>query len=387
MRAPVALALALFIAACGGDSKKSPDASLADAPNQIDATPDGPSQICASVTPGTLDVIGTGSASSSWGAPVTGDVGDGQPLKYQIQVYSGVESSLMGTFDLSAGKQANYSSCAICVLAFEQDSMGQTSKVFFQVAGSITLTEDPFTAGHLVGSVTDLKLQEVTIDQSTFASTPVPNGACGNFGAFSVDHDAVPNAYTCTHSTWTDGATCDCGCGLQDPDCFSGSNTVAGCTGTQGCGPTSTCADRPANDTCAAATTLTLGTAVTGTTLGAPNDYNAGLEGATCTGYAQVGGDVVYQVTLAANTAYKVALTGLDAGFDGSVSLVGPGTAATVCGATITTCVAGADAGAEGADETFTYTPTAAGTYYVIVDSFYGPGREAGAFTLTVSAN
>jgi len=396
MRAFAVLTIALSLAACGGGSKKStPDAStthdsaMIDSPVQIDA----PANLCGTTTtatPGTLDILGANTGTAAWGGPITGMLGgSAQTFDYQIQFYSGIETSLMGTFDLSAGNQANFKTCAICVLAFssDRDADGNPTTAYFQKSGSITLTEDPFTNSHLIASISNLELQEVTIDWANdYTSTPVASGTCANLADQTIDHDKVPNAFTCTHDKYTDGTTCDCDCGLQDPDCFVGSNAIAGCTGAQLC-YNSTCQTAPANDTCAAATTLTLGTAVTGTTVGAPNDYNLGLEGATCDAAAQPGSDVVYKVTLAPNTAYTVALTGLDPTFDGSVALVGPGTAAAVCGATITTCVAGADAGFEGDSETFNYTtPATAGTYYVIVDSFYAPGREAGAFTLTVSA-
>jgi hypothetical protein len=131
--------------------------------------------------------------------------------------------------------------------------------------------------------------------------------------------------------------------------------------------------------------------AVSGTTIGAHDNYDAGLEGASCTNFAQPGGDVAYSVVLAASTGYTFTLAGLDATYDGSLSLVGPAADATACTANpITTCVAGADAGANGATETFSYTTPAAGagTYYVIVDSFApvtAPNSE-GAFTIGVTS-
>lgn len=389
MRAFAAVILALSLSACGGDSKKTPDASQADAPKTIDA------QNCDPGTVGTFDYVGPFEAmppSATWDASLTG-VGGGSALDYQIQIYGGVESSLSGTFDLSMGKQANFSSCAICVMAFSKDTdtNGNPARAFFQKSGSIMLSQDPLASSHLMGTISNLELQEVTIDwptathQGDYTSTPVANGACGSVASQQLDHDGVPNAYTCTHTGWLDGTSCDCNCGAEDPDCYSGSNAIPACTTGQIC-KASACVTGPTNDTCAAAgIPLTLGTAVTGTTAGAHNDYDMGLEGATCTGFAQPGSDVAYVVTLTAATQYTIALTNVDAAYDASVALVGPG-AATVCGATITTCVGGADAMFEGGDESFTYTPTTTGTYYVIVDSESPPGLEGGAFTLTVSA-
>jgi hypothetical protein len=49
------------------------------------------------------------------------------------------------------------------------------------------------------------------------------------------------------------------------------------------------------------------------------------------------------------------------------------------------TCLAGADAAGFGADESFQFTTVGAGTYYIIVDTFYSP-PGGGAFTLTVTS-
>jgi hypothetical protein len=352
---------------------------------QPDAAPDA--QMCTALTAGTFDVS-TYTADQFEAFNATGgDPGDGHELTLSLEVYGGIEDSLMGTFDLSQGNQANYATCAVCVRAYSVDDTGAVIKEFFQKSGSVTISADPLADGHLVASFSNVELQEVTVDRDggTFMSTPVPGGQCTTYGAsFSIDHDKVPNAWTCDHAAYVDGTACDCACGAADPDCGDSptrGQTVNGCTGTQVCGA-GTCLDVPANDLCAAATTLTLGTAVTGTTVGAYGDYSNGLEGQTCTGFHQAGGDVTYMVHLTAGTAYTVTLSGLDATFDASVSLLGPG-AATVCDPDpITTCVAGADAGTEGADETFTYTPATTGDYYVLVDSFYP--TESGAFTLKV---
>lgn len=388
MRSSVLLALAASLAACGGgSSKKTPDAGSqggSDAPA---------GSTCASTTAVTTGTVDFGSYNAqgqtvSWNAPVTGDpAGGSTTYQYQLQFYGGIESSLMGTFDLSAGNQANYKTCAACVLLFstDADANGNPTKAYFQKSGSITLTEDPLTNQHLVASISNLELQEVTIDWAgDFTSTPVATPTCATVANAMLDHDKVPNAFTCAHAKWEDGTTCDCMCGVQDPDCFNGSDAIAGCTN-QLCF-NAQCQTAPGNDTCGSAPALMLGMPVTGTTIGAHDDYDSGLEGSGCTGAMQPGSDVVYKVDLAANTAYQVALTMLDPAYDGSVSVIGPG-AATICDANpITTCVKGSDAMFEGGDEVFTFTPTTPGTYYVIVDSFYAPGAEAGAFTLAVTA-
>ena len=135
----------------------------------------------------------------------------------------------------------------------------------------------------------------------------------------------------------------------------------------------------PANDTCATATELVIGSALSGTTIGAKNDYNSGLE--LCTGFAQPGADVVYKVPLGMQS-YTVTLSDLSAMFDASISIVGVGPQ---CEPQPVTCRKGKDAGDFGASESFQYTPYTAGYYYIIVDSAYGGQFDGGAFTITVT--
>jgi hypothetical protein len=394
-----AFALSFVLAACGGnDNKKNPDAPM----NTIDAPmPDAP-RVCTAMTFGTSDVLGIRSSEDAWGGPITGDFGNGDTLVYEIQFWSGIETSLQGTFDLTQGNQSNYSSCAICVLAAELDSTGNPVKTFFQNGGSVTLSEDPFTNDHMMASFTGLTLEEVTIDQQTAASTPVAGGACVDLGSSNQDHDKVPNSYTCNHTTYGDGTNCDCMCG-NDTDCGAVTNApVNGCTTGQTCYGDA-CVTPPTNDTCPLATVaLTLGTGVAGTTVNAYNNYNEGLDTATCVTYQGqpepvAGPDVAYKVVLTAGTGYTFTLSGLAADYDAALALVGPdaGNAGAVCSASpITACVAGSDIGLEGANETFQYTVPAGmgGTYYVIVDSFYSKEDAAnmifgaGTFTITVTS-
>jgi hypothetical protein len=382
VRSAVILGLVMFsgCSGCNDDTTKTPDAFIIHDMG-IDARACG----TLSPSPGTLD-FGEFNPMGFilWQGELTGDLGDGLRLVYQYEFYDNVEPSLAGTFDLHAGNQSNYSTCAVCVRAFALDSNDEVVKQYFQSAGSITLTEDPFTNKHMIASITGLQLEEVTVAQQTFVSTPVPGGKCGNFAMFNVDHDRVPNAWTCAKPEYDNGMNCNCMCGLNDPDCSMAAAPVAGCSVAMPACFNDTCVTPPANDTCATAIPLTIGTAVMGSTAGAGRNYNQGLEGATCTDFQQPGPDVVYSVALTANQAITVTLSNLAADYDGSIALVGPG-AATICDANpITTCVAGKDAGFDGTNETFMYTATTAGTYFIIVDS-YSPA-VGGTFTLNVTS-
>lgn len=140
--------------------------------------------------------------------------------------------------------------------------------------------------------------------------------------------------------------------------------------------------DPPVNDTCQTATSLLLGTPVNGTTVNASPNYDSGLE--TCTGFPQAGPDVAYAITLAAGTSITVTLSAPAATFDPSISLLGPGSAAAVCDVVPVTCLAGADTGVDGDGESFAFTASVTGNYYIIVDSY--SGFAGGAFTLNVNS-
>jgi hypothetical protein len=384
----LALALGLALAACGGGDKKNPtpDASM----GQDSGTDTGSNASCTMLSQGMLDQAGYSPGVAVIYNGPGGDPGDGNQLTLQVEFWepgsgsgSGSASpALEGTFDLSGADYQNYANCPICVVAYSVDADGQLIKAFFQKSGTVTLTEDPTTNGHMNATFTNLELQEVTFDQDG-NSTPVADGQCTTYGAsLMLEHDKAPNAWTCAHDAYADGTNCDCVCGVEDLDCAQRTTVTNGCTADQVC-KADACVAAAANDMCSTAQTITVGgAAVIGTTIGSYNDYDAGLEGAGCTGYSQPGEDVAYKVDLTANQTITVNLTGLAADKDMSISLVGPGAAATVCTDNITTCVKGADAGLAGENETFTYTATTAGTYYIIVDAW--DLSQSGTFTLQV---
>jgi hypothetical protein len=377
-----------LIACGGGGGSKNPPTPDASSPS-IDAPSPDAARSCTGVTAGMLDFNGGNADVVSWLGPVTGDLGDGNRLVYKFEFYSGIESILSGTIDLHTGNQSNYKTCAVCVRAFALDAQDQVQKQFFQSGGSITLTEDPFTNQHVIASLSGLQLEEVTVDDNDYTSTPVANGACMSFGNYNVDHDRVPNAWTCQHSDYADGTNCNCMCGFSDPDCSTETNPVMGCTVAGQACVDAACVTPPMNDTCQTAQPITLPLAapINGTTAAAHKNYNAGLEGTTCTGVAQRGSDVAYSIALTANQQITVTLSNVGANFDAGIALVGPdsGTPGSVCDANpITTCVKGADENLEGMNETFTYTATTAGTYFIIVDSYYTD--QAGTYTLNVTS-
>ena len=139
----------------------------------------------------------------------------------------------------------------------------------------------------------------------------------------------------------------------------------------------------PSNDTCETAQVLSLSNPINGTTVGAINNYDSGLE--TCTGYTQAGGDVAYSIILTAGQSVTVTLSNVYPTLDASISLVGPGTAS-VCNAVPVTCLQGADSFGFGQGESFSYPVTQTGNYYIIVDSFYTGSGDTGPFTIEVTS-
>ena len=388
----LACLLASSLFACGDDGGHPH--TIPDSNHPADAL------TCSTVAGSNLDYAGYRAATATADAAIfwTGELGmlDGSPLYYDLEFWDGIEPSLSGTLDLGSGNQTGYDTCAVCVLAYTLDADGNFARAFFQTAGSINLAADPIATKNLNATFTGLKLGEISLSDAT----PITGGACMDYTDGSVMHDAVPNAWTCQHGQYNSGGNCTCKCGVIDPDCTD-TATLEGCTadvGTNACFR-AMCVTAPTNDTCETAGTIALGaTGVTGTTAGAKHNYDKGLEGATCTNvapdYAQPGPDVVYRTTtnLAAGTTYTVTLSGLATNMDLSVALLGPlpgTTPEAICKTgnlvdPITTCVAGADAGLNGENETFTYTVPTGGTgaYYLIVDSWNV--NVGGVFTLKI---
>ncbi|MFO0686849.1 MAG: PPC domain-containing protein [Sandaracinus sp.] len=196
-----------------------------------------------------------------------------------------------------------------------------------------------------------------------------------------------PAAWTCAPESFGDGAHCDCGCGAHDPDCELAGTTPRGCAAGDVC-VADVCATPPANETCASAPALALGTAgaparTSGSTLAARDDYAAQPDTGTCATTRLDGPDVVYAVTLAAGDTLDVVLTPDQTLL--SLYLLGPGDAASACDATATHCVGGAEGTEVGSAVTLHTTVASGGTYYLVVDSF--GGFFSGPFTLDASVS
>lgn len=104
-----------------------------------------------------------------------------KPDEFDILFYGMPYVPAADTYDLaSAGVNDNYATCAECV-SFVQDvdANNVADKVFFQSEGTLTITAtDQNLPNVSEGTLTNVKLIEVTIDPNTYVSTPVPGGDC-----------------------------------------------------------------------------------------------------------------------------------------------------------------------------------------------------------------
>ena len=104
---------------------------------------------------------------------------DAEPYHLNVQFFA---ETPVGTYDLASGNNTNYETCEQCVLAYSIDGNGETDKYFFQSQGTLEITEGEATSGESAGKITNIKLQEVTIDDEgdnpTYHSTPVQDGQC-----------------------------------------------------------------------------------------------------------------------------------------------------------------------------------------------------------------
>jgi hypothetical protein len=131
---------------------------------------------------------------------------------------AGYDGDQHGTFTLGTGTDANFQTCGRCALV-EQDSGSGQAAYFFASKGTVNVASD---SDQLNGfpdvTFSDVTLVEVTINQQTSLSTPVPGGRCLHLASGSV---SFPSGWTCDPNDYASGAAhdCDCGCGVRDGDC------------------------------------------------------------------------------------------------------------------------------------------------------------------------
>jgi hypothetical protein len=127
--------------------------------------------------------------------------------------------TLSGTQDLGSATSADYGSCTTClVVSVDMDSKGGAAKRFFQAGGTVDLGASRLPA--IAGKVTDATLVEVTIDETAGTATRIPGGECLHISSATFAFEPAPIGWTCELGKYADKLACDCdACGVPDPDC------------------------------------------------------------------------------------------------------------------------------------------------------------------------
>lgn len=112
----------------------------------------------------------------------------------RLELYPGIgvfeEGLRTGTFTI-AGEDLNYATCAICPRMFGDCSevTGECSTQFYATGGTVTISQ---VQGSLAFDLTNVQFVEVTIDDGTFVSTPVPDGCSSTISSASFDAPIMP---------------------------------------------------------------------------------------------------------------------------------------------------------------------------------------------------
>ena len=147
-------------------------------------------------------------------------------LQDQLTIMFPESIAAAGTYDLTTTSNKNYSTCTECVLVLEDvNTSGQVSKEYFQTKGTLTIDDVDDTYG-IKGTVS-ATLEEVTIDEESYLSTPVPNGKCVEIESGIFSGICVPN---CTAEDGTEKICGDNGCGEE---CGEGCGTELACSADQ----------------------------------------------------------------------------------------------------------------------------------------------------------
>jgi hypothetical protein len=170
----------------------------------------------------------------------------------RLELFPAPGQPLTGIQDLSANGNDNYGTCTTCLVAGEDLLEGFPKRYFFAAAGTVDLgavTADGMTSVPITDGFIDATLVEVTVDLDTFASTKVPDGACLQITG-PIAMPPVPRGWTCEASTYADQSTCDCKCGLVDPDCAERTLPTPACFPGQTCSAAAECEGIPSGWTC-----------------------------------------------------------------------------------------------------------------------------------------
>lgn len=196
-----ALAVSLFVAACGGGSDNSDKVVINDAPTTKKDAPsngDGPTGSDSTTVPTcvvnpTLTYTATAQANASADAdPATQYVefidalnGDATPDLLDIYLVPGAgvfpNSLTNGTYQIT-GDETDYYKCSACVAVFGDASQAGVTQTYQATSGSITLTS---VTGNVTGSISNVQLAAVSLDDDTSTQTPDGSGCTTSIASAS----------------------------------------------------------------------------------------------------------------------------------------------------------------------------------------------------------
>jgi len=106
-----------------------------------------------------------------------------QILSYQADPYFGPASA--GTYNLSGG---NYADCALCVLVIgDCNNEYSCDQVFFAAEGTLSVQSLSDHGGPFRATLRDAVFEEVSIDSSTYESSPIPGGDTWCIDEITID--------------------------------------------------------------------------------------------------------------------------------------------------------------------------------------------------------
>lgn len=228
----ISLSLTLVLAlgcSCAPPEAGAPDLGTADASSDAspmsDASPDAAfdaSTGCIQATAGAWRLDWIDDVSVSYSSILTPFIG-GAPYSLNV-LMERYDVDYVGSFPLT-GDDANRGTCAHCIAAY---TGGDMSHGFFAERGTLQLGTDPY-ALRLDATLTDVRLIEVTIEadaSGAIRSVPVPGGRCIEIRSLDVDQRFAPMNWRCSVDLYADGSSCNCNCGVYDPDCADGRAAV-----------------------------------------------------------------------------------------------------------------------------------------------------------------
>ena len=140
---------------------------------------------CAVISVGAMKFDGSMDSYAYYSGTYQPGTGSATADEIDFEIYS---ETTTGVYDLTEGYNASYSSCAQCIMVYEDivyDNEGYfegAGKYYFQDRGTMTVNSFSYDSGSLNVTLENVRLIEVTREYDSendgFKSEPVENGGC-----------------------------------------------------------------------------------------------------------------------------------------------------------------------------------------------------------------